>query len=222
MRVFIWAVFVLFSLIANSTILREGVFQGEDRPLVAEGATLTLPAFDGRAITLEIGSASSNAGLVVYSAHTAGLSLSNASVVVTPAGCFVRVKEPVTGNILFFRYIDGEWHVQEERTRNGGICGNVMADIVSPSGGCLARSVKAAALTGNPKLDGAALMAKGERVLNEIDVLLAVDSSAAKWIREKTNYGAMPGVDAIALFASETIARCNATYANTGLNAFFK
>ncbi|MCR5413466.1 MAG: zinc-dependent metalloprotease [Kiritimatiellae bacterium] len=215
------ALAAILALPARAGILREGVLMAD--PVLrgpAVGETIALESFDGKTVSIDLLSrAVSGSGVVSYRGRTSGSTQNNASVVMTGNGFVATVRDGSTGNLLRFR-LDGDIaYLREETFAPGGCCGVRNRRRLADSNGALSAQAGKAPLAGDPLIDGAHFLERGETVTNAIDVLVAVDLSAAGWIREKSAFAGE--TDAVELFAADSIARCNNMYANTDLDRFF-
>ncbi len=188
------------------------------RPVVGQG--WTLPAFaGGEGVTIEVRARDVSAtGQTVYRGRTTDSAYNNASVAVTSSGYVVTVQLP-SGGRRVYRLAEGAWTVRERApSASRGRCGTGAADLTETSARTKS-AAKAVELTGDPLVDGRHTLARGETVTNEIDVLIAFDSSAAQWVRERSDFAGE--ANAVDLFAADALAKVNNTYANTDLDRFF-
>jgi len=211
-----------YGLATAAGVVREESFKvSEPPPLPSVGSVLDLPSFGGEMTRIDVVSRSASpSGAVTYRGRTAGSSLNNATVTMTSRGFVATVMDRRTGNAVTYRYDGGTWLVRETSRPRHGKCGSCAASRprLSLKDGKAAKETKRS-LTGNPLVDGADFIARGETATNEIDVLVAVDASAAEWMRTKSAFAGEE--NAVTLFVNDAIERCNDMYANTGLDEFF-
>lgn len=211
----------LVALCAGGGVLREARIPAQAeavRPV--PGKALELPSFDGATVTVVVGRRSvSTAGVVTYGGRTSGSWFSNASIVMTGGGGLVATVG-MGGSVLSFRLKGGEWTVREtaQAARGGRRC--TVKRPPAPAAAGNGRSARLrAGLTGRPTIDGAAYMKRGEVYTNVIDVLVGVDASAARWIRESSDFAGEER--ALELFAADAIQRSNDVCGNTDLDQLF-
>ena len=211
----------LVALCAGGGVLREARIPAQAeavRPV--PGKALELPSFDGATVTVVVGRRSvSTAGVVTYGGRTSGSWFSNASIVMTGGGGLVATVS-MGGSVLSFRLKGGEWTVREtaQAARGGRRC--TVKRPPAPAAAGNGRSARLrAGLTGRPTIDGAAYMKRGEVYTNVIDVLVGVDASAARWIRESSDFAGEER--ALELFAADAIQRSNDVCGNTDLDQLF-
>ena len=193
--------------------VRESTITGEACARPEPGATITVPWFDGATISVTLGERTvSSCGIVTFSGRTAAAAYGNATVTMTANGFIVNTVDAATGNAIAVRRAGDVWHLRESTRRvSHAKCGNT----TSSSSRHAARSV----VSGGATVDGAGFLKRGEIVTNVIDVLVALDKSAANWVRGKSDFAGMD--NAVEYFAATALAQCNNTYANTDLNNFF-
>ena len=215
-RIGLFAVAALAAHVVLAGVVREGSLVLSADPLrPAAGERLTVPGFDGTSYSVVLGERHvSRSGIVTFSARTADSAVANVSVTATRTGSVARRTDPRTGRVLSTSVNGREVRLRETTKAKGGRCG---AD--RKPARVDGRKRASVRLTGDPLVDGAAYLRRGEMVTNVIDVLIAVDASAADWIRTKSDFAGQD--EAVRAFAADAIERCNATYANTGLDAFF-
>ena len=220
-RMFAFAAALLLSAAAPAEMAREEVFEDVgDYVAPTVGETMRLAAFNGSTVEVEVVSCSaSRSGVVAYRGRVAGSSLNNVSIVVTEKGFVATVHDRSGGAVVRFQREGGTLRVSEETKSVRGRCGATKHVRRDEAKSMMARKVTEKPLTGDPLVDGAHFLRRGEVFTNVIDVMVGVDTSAAKWIRTKSAFAGMP--NAVELFAADSIARCNNTYANTGLDRFF-
>lgn len=218
-RFMVFAASAAFALAALAATLREAEFTLEGGvPAVYEGATVSIPSFDGEPAVIAIESRSiSTTGVMTYSGRTALSPYRNATVTPVRGGFIASVKDHASGRNVTYRVKDGTVAVKETSPLKGGKCGTVSSCAKPQATG--GRMLAAAALTGDPLKDGADIMRNGETVTNVIDILVAFDKSAGDWVRESSAFAGEE--NAVALFAADAIERVNSMYANTGLNELF-
>ena len=219
-KVAVAAAVAAFALASSAGIIREAVIEYDgviDPPSV--GNVLTLPTFDSEIVAIALESKSiSTTGIVTYSGRTASSAYRNATVTMLKGGFQATVKNPKSGNATTIRVMDGKVTLREDSPAKGGKCGTVShKDPPAVKGRILAAA--APKLTGDPLVDGAQIMKRGETVTNVIDVLMVFDKSAADWVRNSSIFAGME--NAVDAFAADSMERVNAIYANTGLDAYF-
>ena len=180
-----------FVLAASAGIVREESFKAAGvPPLPSVGCVLELPTFGGEVVRIDIVSRNASpSGAVTYRGRVAGSALNNATVTMTSRGFVATVMDRRSGNAVTYRYDGGSWLVRETARSRHGRCGSCSASCprLSLKKGMAAKETKRS-LTGNPLVDGADFIARGETATNEIDVLVAVDASAAEWMRTKSAF----------------------------------
>ena len=220
-KVILIAVAAFAAFCADAAVLREAKVPAAGEPVKpVPGEVLELPSFDGATLLVEIGKRSvSSTGVVTYGGRTVGSPLNNASLVLAGGGFVATLADYANGSVISVRLADGEWTLREESVPKGGKCGAERRSRAAAGGGKAAK-VDVSRLTGNPLVDGAAIMKRGEKVTNVVDVLVGLDKSAGDFIRQKSIFAGL--ADAVGIFAADAIERCNNAYANTGLDRFFK
>lgn len=213
------AAIAAFALAANAGILREAVveYDGVIAP-PSVGNVLTLPTFDSGIVAIAVESKSiSSTGIVTYSGRTGSSAYRNATITMLKGGFQATVKNPKTGNATTIRVKDGKVTLREDSPARGGKCGTVSHK--DPPRAAGVRTLAAAKLTGDPLVDGAKIMKRGETVTNIIDILMVFDKSAAEWVRNDSIFAGTE--NAVDTFAADCMERVNSMYANTGLDAYF-
>jgi len=216
--------FVRGSVIAAPTcgLLREEtILAGMESMRPSSGATIELPSFDGAVVRISLGERRvSSTGVVSYGGKTAGAWLNDASVVMVPGGFVATVSSAEKASRLTFTVCGGKVAVRESAMSCGGRCGAPQhVHKTSRRVPGLAAAQVMQPLTGDPLVDGRDIMAAGETVTNVIDLLVGFDKSAAEWVRTRSAFAGL--ADATGLFAADAVQRCNAVFANTGLNELF-
>ena len=188
---------------------------------LAPGVRLVLPAFDGAEVSLELGRRMpSVTGGASYGAKTEGAIGWNATVVETAAGFVATVPDARSGHVLTFRR-DAENLTITERAPSRAACPACEPKQVpcESSSGVRTKTAKAPPLTGNPLVDGKAML-RGETLTNAVDLLIAFDKSAADWVRSKSVFALTD--DPLAAFAQDRVQDMNNTLANSGLGRLFE
>ncbi len=206
----------------QSACLREATFAARAESIhPSSGATIELPSFDGAVVRISLGDRRvSSTGVVSYGGRTAGSWLNDASVVMVPGGFVATVSSAEKASRLTFTVCGGKVALRESAMSCGGRCGAPQhVHKTSRRAPGLAAAQVMQPLTGDPLVDGRDIMAAGETVTNVIDLLVGFDKSAAEWVRTRSAFAGLP--NATGLFAADAVERCNAVYANTGLNEFF-
>ena len=210
----------LLACCGSAGVLRERMVAAGDCPPVrlVSGTRLTMPTFDGDEVSLVLGMRrTSVTGCASFAAVSEGLSpVKNAVVVSTAEGFVARVQDLSTGHVFTFR-----------RDATGLLVREIKPDVHLAYPRCK-KSPPCKASQKGARLQAVDLggdwferikrqwLARGETQTNVIDILVACDLSAARWI--KANYGA----DGVAVFAAESVAKMNLALANTDLDRDFQ
>lgn len=211
-------------LSAGAGIVRQEEFPASDLAQPVLGHPLTLPAFDGTSVTVLLErQQTSRSGIRTWGGRVSGSPYANVSVTETKTGYVVRMTHSTTGNLLSFSVSNGTLTVRERTLSRGGRCESVSKARTNETASAtlqgVSREVISLKASGNPLVDGAAFLRRGETRTNVVDVLVGVDASAARWIRTNSDFA---GEDnAVELFAADSIRRCNNTLANTDLDKSF-
>ena len=203
---------------AGADVCRQHFIPAAACPHVAlvAGERVTLPCGDGRSIQLTLGSRKvSSRGRVSFtatSATTAGLA--SAVVVATPEGFLAQVSDLKTGHAYSF-----------VRTAKGL---RVTESVATPQRRPRVRPVPPTRTGSHVKTsaqyDGtqtpfervkAKWLARGESETNCVDVLVAYDTTSAKWV--EANFGETDGLEA---FAEMCVAKLNMVLDNSGLSEY--
>ncbi|MBO7684399.1 MAG: hypothetical protein J6T51_06715 [Kiritimatiellae bacterium] len=188
------------------------------------GGRLVLPSFDGGTVAVALGPRTKSVtGHASFGGRSDGSTHRNATVVETPSGFVATVTDGRTRNVLVFRW-NGESLRVVERAPPGrrGRCGTKAADArpkeQSAAEGAPQKAASRSSLTGNPLVDGRAMLS-GETLTNVVDVLFAFDASAASWVRTASSFAGEK--DALGLFAEDRVAGMNNVLENSGLGDRF-
>ena len=205
-------------------LVRQAEFTGVGLPRLAVGQEFQLPSFDGATVKVQLESQQTmSSGLRTWSGRSPMSPYANVSVTETKSGWVIRMTDQATGHLLSFTAASGKLTVRERTPSRGGHCESLKKVRPDNPGdilyGNMSREIRALRAAGNPLVDGAAFLRRGETRTNVVDVLVGVDASAAQWIRECSDFAGEE--NAVELFAAEAIRRCNNTLANTGLDEKF-
>ena len=185
------------------------------------GARLVLPTFDGAEVSLVLGRRTSSVtGFSSYGAKTDGAVGWNATVVETADGFVATVPDSRTGFVYTFRRTAESLAIAERAPACGPLRACEPKQVVDESSsGFRTKKASLPPLTGNPLVDGKAML-KGEHLTNVVDVLIAYDKSAADWVRKNTVFAAAS--NPLAAFAQDRVQDMNNTLANSGLGQLFE
>ena len=191
-----------------------------EQPL-APGVRLVLPAFDGAEVSLVLGRRMpSVTGGASYGAKTDGAAGWNATVVETADGFVATVPDARTGLVLSFLR-DAEKLTVAARAPSRAVCRACEPQQVAaePSSGIRTKTARLPPLTGNPLVDGKAML-RGEALTNVVDLLVAFDKSAADWVRTHSVFALADAP--LTAFAQDRVQDMNNTLANSGLGHLFE
>lgn len=216
-----FAIFVITCTIgAKAAVLRERTLPVAECPkaVLATGARVTLPTFDGEAVAIRLGKRSvSGTGRVSFAASIEGWeSLKSAVVVGMPDGFVATVQDLKTGHVFtFIRNADG-LRVRESVPERHNARPHQTKSLPAPvneKSALLKKVVGSGSTFASLK---AKWLARGETETNVVDILVAYDASAADWVRE--NYGESgPEV-----FAETSVAKMNLALVNSGIDDAFR
>ena len=203
---------------AASGVVRERTVAVEGGAVsLVSGGELSLPAFDGRTVTLSLGRRTpSVAGRSTFGAVVDGSATLRATVVETSDGFIARVPERGGGKMLEFRREGPSLLVREVAVPRGKCaqCGDAR---IRKKPNRLAKEV-AKPLTGDPLVDGKAIM-KGESLTNVVDVMVVFDASGAGWVRGESIFAG--DENALESFAADRIEAMNNDLRASGLGDLF-
>ncbi len=215
---FLIACSALFAAAYAASPVREAVFPAVPGDFAIEtGTIVSLPSLDGGTVEAEVGPRSiSSAGTVSYRGKTSGGVLNDTTFVMIPDGFVATVADASTGVSTSFARGRDSWTVREYPPSRGGKCGTRAGKISAAD----PKTLAARKLTGDPLVDGSAIMKHGETVTDVVDVLVGFDKSAAEWVRRSSAFANLD--NSAELFAADAIENCNAIYANTDLDRYFR
>ena len=199
-------------VVRERTVAAEGLAAS-----LVSGGELALPAFDGRTVRLSLGQRKpSVAGRSTFGAVVDGAATLRATVVETATGFIARVPERGGGKMLEFRCEGSSLQVREVEVPRGR-CAQCSGTQIRKVPNRLAKVV-APPLTGNPLVDGRAIM-KGETSTNVVDVMLVFDASGAGWVRDESIFAGTE--TALEEFAADRIESMNNDLKASGLGDLF-